>query len=96
MYEHEQIEEDEAKIEECKKKLVKEFDMKNLGFMHYYLGLEVWKGLNEIYLGQGKYVIKISKRFDRMHCKPMTTPMITNLKRLRSSKSSVVNPTRYR
>jgi len=64
--------------------------------MHYYLGLEVSQGLDEVHLGHGKYVIEISKRFDRMYCKPMTTPMITNLKRLRSSKSSVVNPTRYR
>ena len=34
--------------------------------MHYYLGLEVWQEPNEIYLGQGKYVIEILKRFDMM------------------------------
>ena len=70
--------------------------MKDLGLMHYYLGLEVWKGPNEIYLGQGKYVIEILKKFDMMDCKPMTTPMITNLKRLRSFESSLVDPSRYR
>lgn len=48
--------------------------------MHYYLGLELWQGLDEIYLGQGKYVIEMLKKFDMMDCKPMTTPMITNLK----------------
>jgi hypothetical protein len=41
-------------------------------------------------------VIKMLKRFDMMDCKPMTTPMITNLKRLRSSESSPVDPSRYR
>ena len=78
---------------ECKKQLTTKFDMQDLGSMHYYLGLEVWQEPNEIYLGQGKYVIEILKRFDMMECKPMMTPMITNLKKLRSSDSSLVDPT---
>jgi len=31
----------EGRIEECKRKLAVEFDMKDLGLMHYYLGLKV-------------------------------------------------------
>ena len=31
----------EKQITGCKKKLVKVFKMKDLGFMHYFLGLEV-------------------------------------------------------
>ena len=33
----------EKQIKECKKKLTEEFEMKDLGLMHYFLGLEVWK-----------------------------------------------------
>ena len=29
-------------INECKKKLAVEFEMKDLGMMHYFLGLKVW------------------------------------------------------
>jgi len=86
----------EGRIEECKKQLAAEFDMKDLGLMHYYLGLEVWQGPNEFYLGQGEHVIEILKRFDMMDCKPMTTLMITNLKRLRSFESSPMDLFKYR
>lgn len=76
--------------------LVAEFEMKYLGLMHYYLGLEVWQNLGEIYLGQGKYIIEILHSFGMMDSKPMATPMITNLKKLRSSNSNLVDPTSYR
>ena len=35
----------EKQIVECKKKLVEEFEMKDIGLMHYFLGLEVWQNL---------------------------------------------------
>lgn len=70
--------------------------MKDLGPMHYYLGLEVWQEPNEIYLGQGKYVIESLKRFDMMESKSMMTPMVTNLRLLGNFESSLVDPTRYK
>jgi hypothetical protein len=33
---------EEKFITDCKKKLLAEFEMKDLGLMHYFLGLEVW------------------------------------------------------
>ena len=33
---------EEKLIVDCKRKLVAEFEMKDLGQMHYFLGLEVW------------------------------------------------------
>ena len=32
----------EKQIKDCKKNLAKEFEMKDIGLMHYFLGLEVW------------------------------------------------------
>ena len=45
----------EKQIMESKKKLAEEFEMKYLGLMHYFLGLEVWQSLEGIFLNQGKY-----------------------------------------
>jgi hypothetical protein len=53
----------EPVIIQCKKELASEFDTKDLGLMHYYLGLEVWQKHGEIFLGQGKYVVKILRKF---------------------------------
>jgi hypothetical protein len=33
---------EEKLITYCKKKLAAEFEMKDIGLMHYFLGLEVW------------------------------------------------------
>jgi len=35
---------DKKLISYCKKDLVAEFDMKDIGLMHYFLALEVWQG----------------------------------------------------
>ena len=45
----------EKLISRCKKNLVTKFEIKYLGMMHYFLGLEVWEFPNEIFLNQGKY-----------------------------------------
>ena len=45
---------DEKLIAKCKKKLAAEFEMKDLGEMHYFLGLEVWQNPKEIFLSQRK------------------------------------------
>jgi hypothetical protein len=64
----------ESLITQCKKELASEFDMKYLGLMHYYLGLEVWQKRGEVFLGQGKYAMKIFQKFGMMDCKSMATP----------------------
>ena len=61
--------------------------MKDLGMMHYFLGLEVWQKPGEIVLSQGKYDVEIVKRFRMMDCKSMTMPMMTNLNPLGDTSS---------
>ena len=65
----------DGSIADTKRKLAAEFEMKDLGMMHYLLGMEVWQSIDGIFFGQGNYVVKILKRFGMMDYKAMTTPM---------------------
>jgi hypothetical protein len=59
--------------------------MKDLGLMHYFLGLEFSQRPDEICLSQGKYVVAILKRFGMLNCRSTTTPMVSNLKNIHDS-----------
>jgi hypothetical protein len=72
----------ERLITECKRALTYEFEMKDLGMMHYFLGLEVWQRTDEIFLSSGKYTVEILKKFGMRDCKSMPTPMVMDLKKM--------------
>jgi hypothetical protein len=84
---------EEKLITDCEKKLAAEFEMKDLGLMHYILGLQVWQSPKKIFLNQGKYAVGILKRFDMLECKYMNTPMETMLKLLVDTSSALVDAT---
>ena len=69
--------------------------MKDFDMMHYFLGMEVWKNVDGIYLGQGNYAVVFLKRFRMMDCKAMTTPMASNMKLLSDASSELVDATMY-
>lgn len=62
-------------IRYCKGDLAREFKMKDMGLMHCFLELEVWKGDVEIFVSQGKYENEILRRLSMDSCKPMETPL---------------------
>ena len=80
----------ERPIAPCKKDLAAEFEMTNIGLMHYFLGLELWQEPGHIFLGQRKYVVDILRRFRMEDCRPMSTPMITKWKKLHGSEGELV------
>jgi hypothetical protein len=77
----------ERLISSCKESLASEFEMTDIGLMHYFLGLEVWQEPRHIFLGLGKYVCDNLRRLQMEDSRPMTTPMITNWKKLHASES---------
>ena len=88
----------ETLILQCKRELAFEFEMKDLGLMHYFLDLEVWKKSGEIFLSQGKYVVKLLESFGMTECKFMNTPMEMNFKKLcgKVAGPDLANPYEYR
>ena len=82
-------------IADTKRKLAPKFEIKDLGMMHYCLGMEVWQNANGISLRQGKYLVDILNRFRMMDCNAMTTPMASNLNLLGVSSSKSVDAMMY-
>ena len=52
-------ENDSAMFESFKKSMMAEFEMSNLGMMHYFLGIEVVQSTAGIFISQKKYVQEI-------------------------------------
>eukprot|EP00253_Pinus_taeda_P035230 PITA_35230 len=72
--------------------------MKDLGLMHYFLVLEVWQKPGEIFLSQGKYIVKLLERCGMLECKSVSTQMELSFKKLCGSVvgSELANPFEYR
>jgi hypothetical protein len=83
-------------IVDCKKGLTSEFYMKDIGLIPYFLGMEVWPEVGHIFLGQGKYVAEILSRFQMEDYRPMSTPMVTNWKKLSALDSQLEDAMRYK
>jgi hypothetical protein len=57
------------------KKLGDEFALKDLGNLHYFLGIEVTKVCDGIILSQDKYANDLLRRAEMIMCKPASTPL---------------------
>ncbi|KAL5779167.1 hypothetical protein ACOSQ2_009904 [Xanthoceras sorbifolium] len=60
---------------ELKKLLAKEFEIKDLGNLKYFLGIEVARSKTRILVSQRKYVLDLLKETGMLGCKPVDTPM---------------------
>jgi Reverse transcriptase (RNA-dependent DNA polymerase) len=76
-------------------KLSKEFEMKNLGGLKYFLGIEVARNRNSIVLSQRKYVLDLLAETGMLECKPAENPMIQNQKMKMNSNQIPTDKERY-
>jgi transposase InsO family protein len=56
------------------------FQMKELGELKHFLGLEVERTKEGIFLGQQKYAKDLLQRYGMLDCKPIATPMDSNVR----------------
>ena len=73
-----------------KKKLSAQFEMKDLGELKYFLGIEVVKCPHGLMLSQRKYMVDMLRQFGMQDSKPIQTPMETNMKFGAASDGNVI------
>ncbi|RVW62417.1 putative mitochondrial protein [Vitis vinifera] len=56
-------------------RLSSEFAMKDLGQIHYFLGIEISQTADGLHLSQSHYALTILERANMVDCKPMSTPL---------------------
>ncbi|KAK0585683.1 hypothetical protein LWI29_032390 [Acer saccharum] len=64
----------------CVDQLGREFDVKDLGSLRYFLGLKVNSHLEGLHISQVKYTLDLLHHNSMSECKPCSTPMTTNMK----------------
>lgn len=76
--------------------LASEFAMKDLGSLHYFLGIVVPHHERGLFLCQKKYAEDIIERAGMSSCKPSPTPVDTKAKLSNSGGAPYEDPTQYR
>ncbi|CAL9022112.1 unnamed protein product, partial [Prunus brigantina] len=69
---------DKQEISQLQDYLTTEFEMKDLGGLKYFLGIEVARSQQGIFLSQRKYVLDLLTDTGMLDCKPADTPIIQN------------------
>ncbi|KAH9753027.1 protein kinase domain-containing protein [Citrus sinensis] len=62
-------------MENLKKVLAREFEMKDLGPLRYFLGMEIARSSKGIFVSQRKYTLDLLKETGMLGCKPGDTPI---------------------
>ena len=58
--------------------MFEEFEMKDLGELRYFLGIEVTRSGDEIFISQKKYILDLLAETGMIDCKSADTPMVVN------------------
>ena len=71
---------DAEEISKLQEQLATEFEMKNLGGLKYFIGIETARSRQGIFLSQKKYALDLLSEVGLLECKPADTPIIQNHK----------------
>ncbi|RVW39753.1 Copia protein [Vitis vinifera] len=82
-------------LQNLKKYLSEEFEVKDLGNLKYFLGMEVARSRKGIVVSQRKYILDLLKKTGMLGCKPIDTPMDSQKKLGIEKESTPVDRGRY-
>ena len=86
----------QQELAQVKADLGKRFQLKDMGELHYFLGVSVRQRSNEIWIGQPTYTQAVIMNFGMEHCKPANTPVTPGTKLLKGTEQSeIVDATLY-
>ena len=85
----------EREKHEVKQRLAKEFEIKELGKLKYFLGIEIAYSTQGIIMSQQKYVTDLLVKTGKIGCKPVSTPMNLNHKLGEAKEEQVVDKRMY-
>ena len=71
---------DEDEQQRLGQHLAKNFEIKTLGKLKYFLGIEVTHFKKGIFISQQKYITNLLKEICKTACKPASTPIDPNMK----------------
>nr|GEV39216.1 putative ribonuclease H-like domain-containing protein [Tanacetum cinerariifolium] len=86
---------DEEEIKKLKGELFTEFEMKDLGILKYFLGIEVLRSQAGIFICQKKYILDLLAETGMLDCKPAETPMMSNQKLYMETEAELADRDRY-
>ena len=82
-------------LEKLKGKLDEEFEIKDLGALKYFLGMEFARSKEGIFVNQRKYVLDLLDETSMLGCKPAETPIEPNVKLQPTKAKNVKDWDRY-
>jgi len=86
---------DIGEISDLKRRLEVEFDIKDLGKLKYFLGMEFARSKEGIFLNQRKYILDLLTETGMTGCKAAEAPMDPNVKLKSAAKDEITYRERY-
>ncbi|KAJ9705810.1 hypothetical protein PVL29_003762 [Vitis rotundifolia] len=86
---------DEREKHELKQRLATKFEIKELGKLKYFLGIEVTYSTQGIFISQQNYVTDLLAEIGNIGCKPVSTPMDPNHKLGEAKEEPMVDKRMY-
>ena len=87
---------DKQLIDHIKHQLDLTFSIKDLGPIHYYLGIECLRNTTGMVMTQRKYALELLKEAKTLHVKPAATPLDRNVKFNKTDGELLTDPSSYR
>ena len=85
-----------ADIERVIQTLSQIFSLQDMGFLSYFLGIEIVKQGPDLLLSQKKYILDILERAGLSHANPVSTPLTTTANLSLGDSPQFDNPVQYR